>query len=70
MLADGRLHLTGLVKLAPHLTPENRDDLLKRAAHRTRRQIEELVAEVDFGRVTMASHRRSKALSPSPGVPT
>ena len=46
MLADGRLHLTGIAKLAPHLTPENRDDLLKRAAHRTRRQIEELVAEL------------------------
>ena len=28
MLADGRLHLTGIAKLAPHLTPENRDDLL------------------------------------------
>jgi hypothetical protein len=46
MLADGRLHLTGIARLAPHLTPESRDDLLKRAAHRTRRQIEELVAEV------------------------
>jgi hypothetical protein len=46
MLADGRLHLTGVAKLAPHLTPENRDDLLKRATHRTKRRIEELVAEV------------------------
>jgi hypothetical protein len=46
MLADGRLHLTGIAKLAPHLTPENRDDFLKRAVHRTRRQIEELVAEL------------------------
>ena len=25
MLADGRLHLTGIAKLAPHLTPENRE---------------------------------------------
>jgi hypothetical protein len=25
MLADGRLHLTGIAKLAPHLTPGNRD---------------------------------------------
>ncbi len=46
MLADGRLHLTAIAKLAPHLTPENRDRLLERAAHRTKRQIEELVAEV------------------------
>ena len=43
MLADGRLHLTGIAKLAPHLTPDNRDDLLKRAAHRNRRQIEEFM---------------------------
>ena len=29
-----------------HLTPENREALLERAAHRTRREIEELVAEL------------------------
>ncbi len=46
MLADGRLHLTAIAKLAPHLTPENRDVLLERATHRTKREIEELVAEL------------------------
>jgi len=46
MLADGRLHLSGIAKLAPHLTRENRDALLDRAAHRGKRQIEELVAEL------------------------
>jgi len=46
MLGDGRLHLTGIAKLAPHLTRENRDALLKRATHRSKRQIEELVAEI------------------------
>ena len=46
MLADGRLHLTGIAKLAPHLTRENRDTLLKRASHKSKRQIEELVAEI------------------------
>ena len=46
MLADGRLHLTAIAKLAPHLTPENRDALLQRATHRTKREIEELVAEL------------------------
>jgi hypothetical protein len=54
MLADGRLHLTGIAKLAPHLTPENRDALLARAVHKTKRQILELVAE----------------LAPRPDVPT
>jgi hypothetical protein len=45
MLADGRLHLTGIAKLAPHLTRENRDLLLSRAVHKTKRQIEETLAE-------------------------
>ena len=46
MLADGRLHLTGIAKLAPHLSPDNRDTLLARAAHRSKRDIEELIAEL------------------------
>ena len=46
LLADGRLHLTAIAKLAPHLTPENREDILNRAAHRSKREIEELVAEL------------------------
>ena len=46
MLADGRLHLSGLVKLAPHLTRENREAVLSRATYRSKRQIEELVAEL------------------------
>jgi hypothetical protein len=46
MLADGRLHLTGIARLTPHLTPKNRAALLGRATHRSRRQIEELIAEI------------------------
>jgi 5-methylcytosine-specific restriction endonuclease McrA len=46
MLADGRLHLTAIAKLAPHLTPENREAVLGRAIHRSKRQIEELVAAI------------------------
>ena len=44
MLADGRLHLTAVARLAPHLTVENRESLLARAVHRTKREIDELVA--------------------------
>jgi hypothetical protein len=40
MLADGRLHLTGIAKLAQHLTENNRDTLLARAAGKTKRQID------------------------------
>src|SRR4030042_584902 len=46
MLADGRLHLTAIAKLAPHLTLENREALLTRAAHKSRREIELLLAEL------------------------
>jgi 5-methylcytosine-specific restriction endonuclease McrA len=47
MLADGRLHLTAIAKLAPHLTPENRETLLQRATHKTKREVEELLAELE-----------------------
>jgi len=46
MLADGRLHLSAIAKLAPHLTEECAEALLSRAVHRTKREIEELCAEV------------------------
>ena len=36
MLADGRLHLTAVVLLAPHLTAENADDLLAAATHQSK----------------------------------
>ena len=46
MLADGRLHLTAIALLAPYLTPENREALLRRATHKSKREVEELVAEI------------------------
>src|SRR5262245_36928681 len=46
MLADGRLNLTAIGLLAPHLSPENRDALLARAVHQSKRRILRLVAEV------------------------
>jgi hypothetical protein len=46
MLGDGRLHLSAIAKLAPHLTPDNRETLLERATHKSKRQVEELVAEL------------------------
>lgn len=47
MLRDGQLHLSNIVRLTKHLTPENRDDVLKRAVHKSRREAEELVAELE-----------------------
>src|SRR5439155_23674014 len=43
-LAEGRLHLGAIGLLAPYLTPENADDLLRAAAHKTKAEIEELLA--------------------------
>ena len=46
MLREGSLHLTAVAKLAPHLARENCETLLGRAAHRTKREVEELIAEL------------------------
>ena len=44
-LADGRLHLTAVVLLARHLTPETADELLAAATHKSKSEIERLLAE-------------------------
>src|SRR6266487_6482037 len=44
-LAEGRLHLTAVGLLAPYLTPENATDLMALATHRTKAEIEVLIAE-------------------------
>lgn len=72
MLADGRLHLSGIAKLAPHLTRANRDALLERAAHKSKRRIEELVAELAPGADVPALTRKLPAprgAEPSPLPP-
>ena len=46
MLADASIHLTGIVLLAPYLTPENHREVLARARYRRKREIELLVAEL------------------------
>src|SRR2546428_1590774 len=42
-LAEGRLHLTAVWLLAPHLTPENADELIQAATHKRKFEIEELI---------------------------
>jgi hypothetical protein len=44
LLVSGQLHLTAVCLLAPHLDAENHERLLRSAARRTRRQVEELIA--------------------------
>jgi len=54
MLREGKLHLSGIALLAPLLTPKNRETLLRRATHRSKEEIRELIAE----------------LTPRPDIPT
>ncbi|MGH8647745.1 MAG: hypothetical protein ACREUP_00355, partial [Burkholderiales bacterium] len=46
MLGEGRLHMSGIAILAPYLTEENCERVLARATYKSKRQIEELVAEL------------------------
>jgi hypothetical protein len=45
MLERGELHLTAVDKLGPHLMEQNHRSLLDAAIHKTKRQIEELLAQ-------------------------
>jgi hypothetical protein len=44
-VATGALHLSGVVLLAPYLTPQNAGELIAAAAHRNKVEIEQLLAE-------------------------
>ncbi len=46
VLRQGKVHLTGLRLLAPHLTEEGHLALLKEAAGKSKREIEELIARI------------------------
>jgi len=46
MLADGHIHLSAVRLLAPHLTDANYRDILGEASHKSKREVEELVARV------------------------
>jgi len=45
MLADGRLHMTAVLLLAPHLTVAAADELLAAATHKTKAEIDLLLAQ-------------------------
>ena len=44
LLADGSLHLTAIGLLAPHLTADNHERALAAARHKSKREVEEIVA--------------------------
>jgi len=69
MLSDGRLHLTAIGLLAPHLTEENRETLLARACHKSKRRIEELLTELSPKPDVPAGIRKLPAVSPKSAPP-
>ncbi len=44
-LAQGRLHLAATVLLSPHISPDNAQELIEAASHKTKAEIERLLAE-------------------------
>jgi hypothetical protein len=47
LVEEGAVTLTAIRLLAPHLTPENHHDVLARARHKSKREVEQLVAGLD-----------------------
>ena len=66
-VADGRLHLGAVVMLTPYLTPENVDELLRAAAHQSKAEVEQLLAQ-RFPRPDVQA--QIQALSTSPTLDT
>jgi hypothetical protein len=54
-LAEGRVHLSGIVLMAAHLQPETVLELLAAAAHQTKDEIERMLVE-RFPRPAVAAH--------------
>jgi hypothetical protein len=46
-VADGELHLTGLLMIGPHMTPENQAEVLGRARFRTKKELAKLIRELN-----------------------
>ena len=65
MLQRGELTLTSIGLLAPHLTINNHFEVLARAKHRSRREVEELVASLQPKPDAPETVRRIQALQPA-----
>jgi hypothetical protein len=68
-IEDGRLHLTAVVLLAPHLSEKTVDELIAAAAHKTRAQIRLMLAErypqADAPTLVLAVSPAGTALTPA-----
>jgi hypothetical protein len=69
MLREGRLHLTAAALLAPLLTDSNCESILARASHRSKREMEELVAQLSPRPDVAAAIRKLPDASRAPAQP-
>jgi 5-methylcytosine-specific restriction endonuclease McrA len=67
-VAEGRLHLTAICQLAPHLKPENVQELIEVATHRRKSEIEEMLARRFGVRDLPARTSMIRALGPAAPV--
>jgi hypothetical protein len=65
LLSNGSVNLTTVGVLIPELTPENHVDLLKAARHKTKRQVQELVAQLRPQPSVPSSIRRLSTPTPA-----
>jgi 5-methylcytosine-specific restriction endonuclease McrA len=70
MLADGSLHLTAVALLRKHLTAENHAALLAAARHRTKREVEEIIAALRPQPAVPSTVRKLPELKPSAPLPS
>jgi len=63
-VADGRLHLGAVVMLTPYLTAENVDELLRAAAHQSKAEVEQLLAQ-RFPRPDVQAQIQALSTSPT-----
>jgi hypothetical protein len=70
-IATGELHLTGVLMLGPHLTPDNLLEVLALAKHRTKKELARLVRRLDplpevSSRIEPLGPAPSRLVSPAP----
>ena len=70
ILSEGSLTLTAVTLLAPHLNEENHADVLEGARHKSKRDVEHIVARLRPQPDVPASVRKLPAPASSPGCPS
>lgn len=68
LLRDGELTLTCVSRLSSHLTPENFDEAVSRAAGRKQREIEELIVDLAARKVSVVPAPEPQAPEPEPSL--